>query len=116
MLRTILASFISLAVVSACSGDDSGSGGGTTAAASCADLAKTWCKKACDCTPGNECALVRPNSTETHDSEKMCADFYAALGCQTAPTDAAWVTSCSEALDGANCAANGLEHPASCDW
>src|SRR5690242_18992061 len=73
MLRTILASFILVGVVSACSGDDDGgSGSGTTAAASCADLAKIWCSKSAGCTPGNELTLVRSGSSETHDTKQMC--------------------------------------------
>lgn len=117
MLQSNFAFFALAVVVSACSGGDDGSGpGGVTQATSCTDLAKTWCKKGCECTPGNECTLVRPNSSETHDSEKMCIDFYAALGCQTAPKDSAWVNGCAADLGAAQCAADGLTHPATCDW
>lgn len=117
MLRTILASFILIGVVSACSGDDDGgSGSGTTAAASCADLAKIWCSKGAGCTPGNEVTLVRPGSSETHDTEQMCVTFYGALGCGNAPTDAAWVNGCNTALASAKCAADGLEYPDACNW
>lgn len=116
MLRTSLALFIVVGVVSACSGDDGGSGSGTTSAASCADLAKIWCAKGAGCTPGDEVTLVRPNSSETHDSEQMCVTFYGALGCGNAPTDAAWVNGCSKDLEAAQCTAEGLAYPATCDW
>ncbi len=102
------------------SGDSSsgnGTGGTSSQGGSCPELAKTWCAKACDCTSGSTCTLVRPGSTETHETEKMCVDFYAFLGCQTAPTDAAWASGCQQALQSAACdGQTGLAHPSECDW
>lgn len=46
----------------------------------------------------------------------MCVTFYGALGCANAPTDAARVNGCSKDLEAAQCAAEGLTYPATCDW
>ena len=112
-----------LVIVSCGSGDDGGSGGakgsgGSSAqAGSCAALAKTWCAKAAACTAGDKCTLIRPGSTETHDTEKMCVDFYAYMGCQNAPTDPAWASACQQALGAAACdGQSGLDYPSACDW
>ena len=114
---------LSLLVAGACGGEgdsDGGGGssgsGGASSGASCSELAKTWCAKACACTAGEECTLVRANSTETHDTETMCVNFYGVIGCQSAPSDSAWNSGCAQALETAACGQSGLMHPSACDW
>ncbi|MFO0565713.1 MAG: hypothetical protein U0263_08625 [Polyangiaceae bacterium] len=123
MKISILTWFCMFALLSCGGADDDGSGGasgsGGTASqgGSCAALAKTWCAKACACTAGDQCTLIRPGSSETHDSETMCTNFYSVLGCQTAPTDTSWAGACQQALETAACDGQaGLMRPKACDW
>ena len=125
-MKTSTSSLALLLLFAACGGDGDGDGdgngdgngdGGSAAAGSCEELANRWCAQACSCTAGSECRIKRGIVSETHESETNCTTFYAALGCNTAPEDPQWATTCDSSLAAAQCdGTDGLLLPEACHY
>lgn len=108
---------LALAAAGACGGDDDDDDGG----GSCASAGRAICAAACDCRPGDGCAITDETASATisFDSLSDCEALYVTLGCSGGGDGTIDFEACQADIEAAECAGEGEEagvvSPASCD-
>ena len=105
-----------VALVSACGGDDDDSGG-----SSCEQAGHAICTAACACRDGASCAVTDETGAGTisFDSESDCVGLYVTLGCSGGGDGSIDFDACVADVEAAECSGTGADgaviSPASCD-
>lgn len=108
MLRIISVLVVVMGLVACSSSSDEES-----APSDCEKAVKVLCEKACECGSDGKCSISDSGATLSHDSLDDCTSFYG-LACGSKKekfSDA----ECKEALDAAECDADGVVYPSSCN-
>jgi hypothetical protein len=96
--------------------DDDDDGGG-----SCASAGRAICAAACDCRPGDGCAITDETASATisFDTQEDCEALYVGLGCTGGGDQTIDFGQCQADVEAAACAGDGDEAgvvgPASCE-